>query len=241
MKLLNTLGPLALGLTFATGAQAATLTYIVGDVDCHGFAVASCVDGDTFTNPGTPQVDTDAADIGNSTDNFDRHSHSATNDPAAGLFFDFAVDLGGETATSATLEFNTYSLDFAFVGSATLSGSNPEEGAVFFFNGVQHSIHNGLGDATTFRDFSLTLDVADLIDMGTNTFRLHGDGLTTTNDDYSVDFARLIIETEPASTGGGGGGGGMGGGGMTPVPVPASALLMGTALAGLIGWGRRRA
>lgn len=230
MKLLNIIGATALGLSLATGAHATTLTYQIGDEDCHGFGATSCNDGDTFANPGV-FMDNDLADLGNSTDHLHRPAHSLTNDPTAGLFFDFNIDLGGEVATSAKIEFNAYSLDFAFVGSPTLSGSNPEDGAVFFFNGNQHSIHKGLGDSITFREFSLMVDVATILDMDTNTFRIHADGLTSIDDDYSIDFVRLIIETEAA----GGGGGGQ----PTGVPIPAGGLLLASAL-GLLGWNRRK-
>ncbi len=226
MTILKYFGPVAIGLMCATSAQAATLSYTLGDKDCHGFGATTCADGDTFTNPGTPQVDTDIADFGNDTDNFDRHFHSQSNATTAGLFFDFNVNLNGEVATSAKIEFNTYSLDFAFVGSPTLSGSNPEDGAVFFFNGNQHSIHKGLGDATTFRDFSLVLNVADIMDNATNTFRIHGDGLTTINDDFSVDFVTLTIETQAGTQ-------------PTGVPIPAGGVLLASAL-GLLGWQRRK-
>lgn len=226
MKRTIFLGGLAAALlsagTLPAAADTATTTF--GDEDCFGFSGHSpCGDGDeipAYTQSGSAVGDT----------NFDNSTATDGNTDIMRLWdslsFTFPVNMTGNTVNSATIEVKTVGLDFRN------TFPDPDEGTDFLLNGtkIDEFVPSSDGDIRRIRVFTFDI-LSDLVTNGDNIFTIDPIALENFNvyDDFAVDYAKLIIDFDPAGTGGGGGGG------TGVVPIPAGGLLLLSGL-GLLGW-----
>ena len=200
----------------ASTAHAATLTLQVGDADCFGEAQSNCDNG---AFPSIPAFNNTGVGDPAGTDVFDT---------LGTLAFQVALDLNGETATSALLEVRLAGVDI-FVEDGV---GDPIEGMGFFLNGtLVGSFFEPVVIASDVNQRAISTVMLSITDLGL----LNDGGLNTITlspeqdfglapfESYAVDYVALKIETEVPTA---------------PVPLPASLPL----LAGGIGavWAMSR-
>ncbi|MEM8958336.1 MAG: VPLPA-CTERM sorting domain-containing protein [Pseudomonadota bacterium] len=188
----------------ASAAHAATLSLQVGDADCFGEAQSNCDNG---AFPAIPVFNNTGPGDPAGTDLFDT---------LGTLDFQVALDLNGETATSALLEVRLAGVDL-FVEDTV---GDPVEGMGVFLNGaLVGSFFEPvvIGSDVNQRAIStVTFSIPDLgllNDGGLNTITLSPEqdfGLASF-ESYAVDYVALTIETEIPTA---------------PVPLPASLPLL---------------
>ena len=179
---------LAAALLSAGQASAASLTLPLGDEDCFGLG-GPCAEGSDFVSI----APTDRSGPGDpaGTDVFG---------PNGTLTFSFFVDLGGETAASASVSARTVGLDQ--VDEAVPPLGDAFRGARFLFNGAD------LGTFFTRSPLeigtaSFSVAPGSILDLAVNTLTIVPEeafALFGVPEDFAVDFARLSIETQAGPT-----------------------------------------
>lgn len=227
MKILKVLAPaaIALGVT-ASGAQAA-VTVMAGDADCFGGPAVNC------TNGFLPPYVSSFTEL--------RFDNSGPGDPVGTDVFnaigavslDFLLNLGGLTATSASLEVRVAGIDLGWDPAIFPGAVDDVYGAGFTLNDDYLGDHvepTELGGTLHQRKITtlvFSVDIASLVDGGTNTLIIAPETDFGVIEEYAVDYARLTVETAPVQPP------------SADVPIPAPLALLAGGL-GILGFASRR-
>ena len=152
-------------------ANAAVVTVLIGDKDCFGIG-GTCADGDHFLDDlgSLFFVDRSEPDDPEGTDIWSNFLSPS---------FDFMIELGGETASSAELE-------------VFIAGPDVGTGVTFFFNGLDiGSYVEPIGEEDRARTVLLDVPVSALL----------SDSIIdvipeSTGDGYDIDYLELRITTD---------------------------------------------